>query len=99
MAREGSQYPPGVQGRVFYAMCVLHNFIRSTDPSDLADDDPQFAEDSDKFDEGDGATLPTPSLGGLQGRRATEEAARRRDDIAQEMWERYCNKHGIENNY
>ncbi|KZT50631.1 hypothetical protein CALCODRAFT_418984, partial [Calocera cornea HHB12733] len=81
--RHGSEYPMKTQVRIVPACAVLHNFIRIHDASDMLEDDD---ENIDKVP-APSFSLPLPSLSVSAAELA--RANRRRDDIAQGMWESY----------
>ncbi|KAF9060758.1 hypothetical protein BDP27DRAFT_1491380 [Rhodocollybia butyracea] len=84
-----AQYDMDVQVRIPPALAALHNFILQFDPADIKN-----LLENQEFDETEGQELPDISqFGGLaEGPPTSDEKAmaeKKRDEIAQSMWEQY----------
>lgn len=76
------EYDSGVQARIPAALCVIHNFIRQSDPSEgrlPSDLDSSRARGEEDEDDNDADRLNTSHDG----------HDTRRDNIAAEMWDDY----------
>jgi len=75
-----------MQARIPPALCVLHNFIREHDPAAIVDEGYDFEDLRVVHEDG-------PAVGELSQRVANDQdqqqAATRRDEIAEEMWQDY----------
>jgi len=75
-----------IQARIPAALCVLHNFIHEHDPAAIVDEGYDFEDLRVVHEDG-------PAVGELSQRVANDQdwqqAATRRDEIAEEMWQDY----------
>lgn len=84
-----AEYSLRTQAKIPAALAVLHNFIRTFDPSDLAE------EDDDEDEVFDDNSLPseipiTPeNLGTHISPEERARASEKRDQIAKQMWDDY----------
>jgi hypothetical protein len=88
------EYDLHVQARIPAALCALHNFIRKHDP-----DEGPLHKTSDPSDHGYYDSDSYPEATGEEEIDVANEASKRRDEIAQAMWDdyrRYCIEVGIE---
>jgi hypothetical protein len=85
------EYAMDIQARIPAALCALHNFIRFHDPGEID----EFSDGSDMATVIDHPRVDVGYTGDLArgppGRPALNRATKRRDEIAQKMWDSYQN--------
>jgi hypothetical protein len=80
--REANEFPIEIQGRLTSAICIVHNFIQIHDPEDLSDSD-----EEDYYLVA--PSIPSTTGNGTISLQERNEAAKRRNDIANAMWIQY----------